>query len=64
MHSLMSPLDTRWGRVIDIMNETGWSWPELAATPFDLVMEVVEHITQDRRWQSEKIRFDESMRKK
>ena len=57
-------LDTEWGAVIALMNETGWSWPELTATPAALVAEMAEHIAAKRHWASEKIRLDESMRKK
>lgn len=61
MHELHIPIDSEWGGVVDLMNETGWSWPELSATPISLVVEMAEHIAAKRHWTSEKIKLNEQL---
>lgn len=57
MQDRAAPLDTHWGAVVDLMNETGWSWVELASTPWPLVLEKINHIAAERHWISERERI-------
>lgn len=52
---------TRYGVLLAIMREYGWSWPDLCAAPADLVEEVAMRLTAEQHWQAERSRRDAQM---
>lgn len=45
---------TRYGVLITIMREFGWSWQDLCAAPADLVDELAHRLTAENHWQAER----------
>lgn len=52
---------TRYGVLIAIMREYGWSWQDLLNAPADLVEEVAARLAAENHWTQEKQRRDEAM---
>ena len=52
---------TRYGVLLAIMREYGWSWQELCEAPADLVEEVAMRLTAEQHWQAERSRRDAQM---
>lgn len=52
---------TRYGVLMAIMREYGWSWPDLCAAPADLVEEIAMRLTAEQHWMAERSRRDAQM---
>ena len=52
---------TRYGVLMAIMREYGWSWPDLCAAPADLVEEIAMRLTAEQHWQAERSKRDAQM---
>jgi len=60
MHgSSNAPTPTRYGVLIAIMREYGWSWRELCEAPADLVEEIGTRLLAERHWQAQKRALEE-----
>lgn len=53
----------RYSAAIAIMQETGWSWPELMAAPADLVEEILHRMECIAHWRTEREKLERSRRK-
>lgn len=62
MHNGTSPAPTRYGVLISVMREFGWSWSDIMATPADLVEEVCTRLQAELEFADEKRRRDEAMK--
>jgi hypothetical protein len=49
---------TRYGVLLAIMQEYGWSWRDLCEAPADLVEEIAMRITAERHWNAERSKKD------
>ena len=49
---------TRYGVLITIMREFGWSWQDLCAAPADLVDELAHRLTAEHHWTAERRKRD------
>ena len=49
---------TRYGVLITIMREFGWSWQDLCAAPADLVDELAHRLTAENHWRAERSKRD------
>lgn len=49
---------TRYGVLMAIMQEYGWSWRDLCEAPADLVEEIAMRLTAERHWQAERSKKD------
>jgi hypothetical protein len=49
---------TRYGVLITIMREFGWSWNDLCAAPADLVDELAHRLTAENHWRAERSKRD------
>jgi hypothetical protein len=52
---------TRYGILMAIMREYGWSWQELCEAPADLVEEISMRMTAEQHWMAERRKRDEAM---
>lgn len=52
---------TRYGVLMSIMREYGWSWRDLCEAPADLVEEITMRITAEQHWQAERSKRDAQM---
>jgi hypothetical protein len=52
---------TRYGVLLQVMKEYGWSWRDLCEAPNDLVDEISVRIAAEQYWTAEKRKFDEQM---
>ncbi len=52
---------TRYGVLLTIMREYGWSWRDLQDAPADLVEEIAMRLTAEQHWQAERNRRDAQM---
>jgi hypothetical protein len=48
----------RYSGAIAVMQEMGWSWPDLCAAPADLVEEVLYRMDRQAHWQRERDKRD------
>lgn len=53
----------RYSGAIAVMQEMGWSWPDLCAAPVDLVEEVMHRMERTAHWQGEREKLDAAKRK-
>ena len=52
---------TRYGVLLAIMREYGWSWRDLCEAPNDLVEEIAARLTAEQHWTAERNRRDAQM---
>jgi len=52
---------TRYGPLMAVMKEYGWSWRDLCEAPADLVEELVHRITAEQHWTAERNKRDAQM---
>jgi hypothetical protein len=52
---------TRYGILLSIMREYGWSWADLMNAPADLVQEIGIRLQADNHWRNTKREFDAQM---
>ena len=52
---------TRYGVLMSVMREYGWSWQDLQDAPADLVEEIVMRITAEQHWTAERNKRDAQM---
>jgi len=52
---------TRYGVLMTVMREYGWSWRDLCEAPADLVEEICTRTTADQHWTAERNRRDAQM---
>lgn len=52
---------TRYGVLMTIMREYGWSWRDLCEAPADLVEEIAMRLTAEQHWTAERNRRDAKM---
>jgi len=52
---------TRYGVLLAIMREYGWSWQDLCEAPNDLVEEIAMRITAEQHWTAERNKRDAQM---
>lgn len=50
---------TRYGVLIAIMHEYGWSWRDLCEAPADLIEEIGTRLMAERHWRAERQRMDD-----
>ena len=62
MHAGSAPAPTRYGPLLALMREYGWSWADLREAPADLVEEAAIRLEAERHWTTEKAKYDASMR--
>lgn len=53
----------RYSGEIAIMQEMGWSWPDLCAAPADLVEEIAYRMERRLHWQEQREKLDAAKRK-
>jgi len=62
MHNSQSAATpTRYGILMAIMREYGWSWRELCEAPADLVEEIAIRLEAEQTWTAERQQFDGQM---
>ena len=49
---------TRYGVLMAIMREYGWSWRDLCDTPADLVEEIAMRLSAEQHWAAERRNMD------
>ena len=49
---------TRYGILMTIMEQYGWSWGDLCEAPADLVDEIATRIIAEQHWQAERSKKD------
>jgi hypothetical protein len=49
---------TRYGVLLAVMKEYGWSWADLCDAPNDLVEEIAARLTAERHWTAERAKRD------
>jgi hypothetical protein len=52
---------TRYGVLMTVMREYGWSWRDLCEAPADLVEEICARTAAEQHWQAERNRRDAQM---
>jgi hypothetical protein len=62
MHGGTSPAPTRYGILIAIMREYGWSWTDLMDAPADLVEEIAIRLESEREFTNERSKRDAAMK--
>ena len=62
MHGGTSPAPTRYGVLISVMREFGWSWDDVMRAPADLVEEVCTRLQAEFEYADEKRKRDEAMK--
>lgn len=62
MHGARPVYPGAFASEIVIMQEMGWSWGELMATPYPVVLEIAQRIEAENRWRAEKRKLDEAMK--
>lgn len=63
MHGIATPLQTRYGVALAVMEKMGWTYDELCDQPHDLVEELITRIGAENEWRKNKADWDESRRK-
>lgn len=61
MQGVGQPLQLRYGPEVTVMQEMGWSWPDLLAAPHDLVEELTARLDARQHWQRERDKRDKAM---
>jgi hypothetical protein len=62
MHNGTAPAPTRYGILIAIMREYGWSWTDLLDAPADLVEEIAVRLESEREFTNERSKRDAAMK--
>jgi hypothetical protein len=62
MHNGTAPAPTRYGILIAIMREYGWSWTDLLGAPADLVEEIAVRLESEREFTNERSKRDAAMK--
>jgi hypothetical protein len=57
-----APAPTRYGILIAIMREFGWSWDDVNAAPADLVEEIATRLEAEREYTEERRKRDAAMK--
>lgn len=52
---------TRYGMLMAVMREYGWSWRALCEAPADLVEEICTRMAAEQYWQAERNKRDAQM---
>ncbi len=52
---------TRYGPLLAVMQEYGWSWRDICEAPADLVEEIAMRLTAERHWTAERNKRDAQM---
>ena len=52
---------TRYGVLLAIMREYGWSWTDIQDTPADMIEEIAIRLDSEQHWQAERSRRDAQM---
>lgn len=52
---------TRYGVLMAIMREYGWSWRDLCEAPADLVEEIAMRLTAEQHWTAERNKKDAAL---
>lgn len=58
MRGAIVDMPGRYPGEIAVIQEMGWSWPDLCAAPADMVEEIAERMNARARWQGEKEKLD------
>ena len=62
MYGGTSPAPTRYGILLAVMREYGWTWQELCDSPADLVEEICVRLEAEREFVDERRKRDEAMK--
>lgn len=52
---------TRYGVLLGIMREYGWTWRDICESPNDLIEEIAARLTAEQHWQAERNKRDAQM---
>lgn len=62
MHDGTAPAPTRYGILIAIMREFGWTWDDIMQSPADLIEEVAVRLEAEREFTDERRKREASMK--
>ena len=62
MHNGTSPAPTRYGVLLSVMREYGWTWRDIEQSPTDLVEEVCIRMQAEHEFTDEKRKRDAAMK--